>query len=188
MSEVLLIDTKNFLAEARFYAISADKVTTVDHESWLSVHIYISIGFSRIPILFSLSRLTEGNGASAVKESITTSLHWHGRIIVDNVIAARLVCFEADGASVFQGCRSGIMQQLRDQDAPFLLGVHYMAHCTNLAMEPLSNLHVVSKLESLCQNLYTYFTMSSKKHLEFHKIADIVEIEGLRMLWSVKTR
>lgn len=63
-----------------------------------------------------------------------------------------------------------------------------MAHCTNLAVEPLSNHPMVSKLESLCQNMYTYFTMNSKKHLEFQKIADIVEIEGLQMLWNVKTR
>jgi hypothetical protein len=34
---------------------------------------------------------------------------------------------------------------------------------------------VVLKLESLCQNLYTYFTMSSKKHLEFQKLVNIVE-------------
>jgi hypothetical protein len=47
---------------------------------------------------------------------------------------------------------------------------------------------VVSKLESLCQNLYTYFTMSSKKHLEFQKLADIEETEGLQMLRNVKTR
>jgi hypothetical protein len=146
----------------------------------------VSVEFSRVPILLSLSRLTEGNGASAVKESIITSLHWHGRI-EDKVLAARLVCFRADGVSVFQGCRSGITQQLRDQDAPFLLGVHCMAHRTNLTVEPLSNLPVVSKLESLCQSLYTCFIMSSKKHLEFQKLADIVETKGLRMLRNVKT-
>jgi hypothetical protein len=178
MSEVLSAHTKKVLAEARFYSVSTDEVTTVDHESWLSVHIYISVGFSRLPILLSLSRLTEGNGASAVKESILTSLSWHGGI-VDSLVAERLVCFGADGVSVFQGYRTGVTQQLKDQDAPFCLGVHCMAHRTNLAVEPLSNLPVVSKLESLCQALYTYFTMSSKKHLEFQRLADIVETEGL---------
>jgi hypothetical protein len=63
-----------------------------------------------------------------------------------------------------------------------------MAHCTNLAVEPLSNLPVVSKLETLCQALYMYFSMSVKKHLEFQGLADIVETEGLRTLWNVKTR
>jgi hypothetical protein len=178
MSEVLSTHTKKVLAEARFYSVSADEVTTVDHESWLSVHIYISVGFSRLPILLSLSRLTEGNGASAVKESILTFLSWH-RGIVDSLVAERLVCFGTDGVSMFQGCRTGVTQQLKDQDTPFCLGVHCMAHRTNLAVEPLSNLPVVSKLESLCQALYTYFTMSSKKHLEFQRLADIVETEGL---------
>jgi hypothetical protein len=90
--------------------------------------------------------------------------------------------------SVFQGCRSGVTQQLKEHDAPFMLGMHCMAHRTNLAVEPLSNLPVVSKLETLCQELYTYFSMSAKKHLEFQRLADIVETEGLRMLRNVKTR
>jgi hypothetical protein len=62
-----------------------------------------------------------------------------------------------------------------------------MAHHTNLAVEPLSNLPVVSKLEILCQALSMYFSMSAKKHLEFQRLADIMEIEGLRMLRNVKT-
>jgi hypothetical protein len=116
-----------------------------------------------------------------------TSLSWHGGL-VDNVLAERLVCFGVDGMSVFQGCRCGVTQQLKDQEAPFMLGIHCMAHRTNLAVEPLSNLPVVSKLETLCQAIYSYFNMSSKKHLEFQKLVDIAEIEGLRMLWNVKTR
>jgi hypothetical protein len=129
MSIILVDHTKKILAEAWFYAISVDEVTTIDHESWLSVHIYVSIGFSRVPILLSLSRLTEGNGASAVKESIVTSLNWHGRL-VDSVVAERLVCFGVNGVSVFQGCRSGIKQQLKEHDAPFMLGglLHGSSH------------------------------------------------------------
>ena len=89
--------------------------------------------------------------------------------------------------SEFQGYRFGIIQ-LKDQDAPFVLGVHCMAHHTNLAEEPLSNLHVVSKLEILCHALYSYFSMSSKKHLKSHKLVDIVETKGLQILRNVKTR
>jgi hypothetical protein len=98
------------------------------------------------------------------------------------------VCFEADGISVFQGCKSGVTQQFKEQDAPFMLGVPCLAHCTNLAVEPLSNLPMVSKLEILCQTLYRYHSMSSKKHLKFQKLADIVEIEGLGILRNIKTR
>ena len=104
MSKVLSTHTKKVLAaclaKARFYSVSVDEITTVDHKSWLSVHIYIFVGFSSLSIFLSLSRLTEENGASAIKESILTSLSWHGGI-VENLVAERLVCFRADGVFVF---------------------------------------------------------------------------------------
>ena len=157
MAAVLANHTKKILTETRFYAISANEVTIVDHESWLSVHIYIPLGFSRVPILLSLSRLTKRNTACAIKDCIPMSLSWHGGL-ADNTIAKRLVYFGADGVFVFQGCRSGVIQQLKDQDAPFMLGVHCMAHHTNLVVKPLSNLPIVSKLETLYQALYSYLT------------------------------
>jgi hypothetical protein len=75
MSVILANHMKKILSEARFYAISVDKVTTIDQESCLGVHIYISIGFSCVPIVLLLLQLTEGIGAFAVKESIMTSLN-----------------------------------------------------------------------------------------------------------------
>jgi hypothetical protein len=95
MAAILANHTKKVLAEARFYAIPADEVTTVDNESWLSMHIYIVV-----PILLSLSRLTEDNSASAVKECIMTSLSRH-RGLLDNVVAEKLVCFGTDRVSIF---------------------------------------------------------------------------------------
>ena len=62
MIEILGIHTKKILSKARFYAILTNEVTIVNHESWLSVQIYICIGFSRVPILLSLLQLVEENG------------------------------------------------------------------------------------------------------------------------------
>jgi hypothetical protein len=187
MGAVLANHTKKIISQARYFAISADEVTTVDHESWLSVHIYLCIGFSRVSVLLGLFCLVQGNGASALKEAIITCISCHGGLS-ENVVAERMVSFGADGVSVFQGSRTGVTTQLKEHDAPFMIGVHCMVHRTNLAVEPLSNLPMVEKLETLCQGLYNYFTMSSKKHLEFQKLADIVETEGLRMCKNVKTR
>ena len=36
--------------------------------------------------------------------------------------------------------------------------------------------------------MYSYFCLSLKRHLEFQKLADIVETKGLRMLRNDKTR
>jgi hypothetical protein len=100
MGVVLANHTKKIISQARYFAISADEVTTVDHESWLSVHIYLCIGFSRVSILLGLFRLVEGNGASAVKEAIVSCMSCHGGL-TENVVAERMVSFGADGVSVF---------------------------------------------------------------------------------------
>jgi hypothetical protein len=57
-----------------------------------------------------------------------------------------------------------------------------MAHQTNLVIQVLSNLPIVAKLENLLQSMYSYFSNSFKCHLEFTKFAEIMEIEGLKIL------
>jgi hypothetical protein len=131
--------------------------------------------------------MVDGGGADAVREMITSSLEFHGGLL-ERQIAEKLVCFGADGVSTFQGSRNGVTVQLQKSKALYLFGVHCMAHRTNLAVEPLSNLLVVSKIESLCKYIHSYFSHSPKRHLEFTKLAEIVETKGLKILNNVKTR
>jgi hypothetical protein len=63
-----------------------------------------------------------------------------------------------------------------------------MAHQTNLAVQSLSSMPMVSKLENLLQSLYGYFSSSLKHHLEFTKLTKIVEIKRLKVLLNAKTR
>jgi len=179
--------TKKVISKARFFSLSADEVSTIDSQSWLSIHLYVCIGWKRVPILLSLSRLEDGNGASAVRDCIEGMVTHHSGL-AEGEVAKRLVCFGADGVSVFQGSRNGVTTQMRQHMAPFMFGMHCMAHRTNLAVEPLSNLPLVAKVEELCQSMYAYFSHSPKRHLEFQKLADLVETEGRRMLRNVKTR
>ncbi len=44
---------------------------------------------------------------------------------------------------------------------------------------------MVAKLEDLLQSLYFYFSNSSKRHLEFAKLIEMVET-WLKILWNVK--
>lgn len=46
---------------------------------------------------------------------------------------------------------------------------------------------MVVKLEELLQSLYSYFSSSLKCHLEFTKLAEIMETWGLKILQNVKT-
>jgi hypothetical protein len=55
-----------------------------------------------------------------------------------------------------------------------------MAHGTNFAVQNLSSMPMVSKLEDLLQSLYGYFSSSLKCHLEFIKLDKIVGTKGLK--------
>lgn len=67
------------------------------------------------------------------------------------------MCLGCDGDSVFQGNRSVVTTQIRESVVPFLFGVYSMAHRTNLAVQVLSKLPLVSGLEKLLQSLYIFF-------------------------------
>ena len=101
--------TKFMLREATFIVVSADEVITIDHESWLSVHVYVCCKgkWSCESILVMLMRLVEGNSSQAVKEAILMALTLHGGLIEQD-IAEKVVCFGVEGVSVFKGCRAGV--------------------------------------------------------------------------------
>jgi hypothetical protein len=66
--------------------------------------------------------------------------------------------------------------------------VHCMAHRCNLAFKTLSQLDIMSHIEGLLKNSHAYFKHSPKRHLEFVKLADVMETKGLKLLKNVKTR
>ena len=112
MTAVFTNHTKKVISQTRYFAIFVDEVTTMDHESWLSVHINLCIGFSRVSILLGLFHLVEGNGTGAVKETIITCISYHGGLF-ENAVGERMVSFRADGVFVFQDSRIGKTQQLK---------------------------------------------------------------------------
>jgi hypothetical protein len=78
---------------------------------------------------------------------------------------------------------------MRIEQAPYFIGIHYMANKTNLAILNFLTMPMVSELEGiLLKILYGYFSSSPKDHLEFPIFAEIVEIIGLKVFRKVKTR
>ncbi len=61
------------------------------------------------------------------------------------------------------------MKQNRNNYASHSIKVHYMAHRTNLAMQTLSRLPLMIRLENLLQTLHFYFAHSLKKTFGVHK-------------------
>ena len=63
-----------------------------------------------------------------------------------------------------------------------MVGVHYMAHWTNLVVQNLSNFEVVRNVEDLLATLYSYFYFFLNFTLEFQNLAVCLESRVLKSL------
>jgi hypothetical protein len=50
------------------------------------------------------------------------------------IIAFKLITFGANGVNVFSGIRIGVIVQLKEDNAPFIISVHCISHNTNLVV------------------------------------------------------
>jgi hypothetical protein len=58
---------------------------------------------------------------------------------------------------VFQGKHKGMFSQLKDMEVFHMVGVHCVAHRTNLVIQIFSYFPMVFRIESWLQNLHAYF-------------------------------
>jgi hypothetical protein len=49
-------------------------------------------------------------------------------------LVSKLICFGIDGVTTFQGSKISVIVQLKENHAPLMLGVHYVAHQINLVV------------------------------------------------------
>jgi hypothetical protein len=74
-------------------------------------------------------------------------------------IINNLGCFEIDGVNdVFQGVKFNVTIQLMLKHVLYVFSVHCMAHHINLAIQTLSGLSLVTKIESLFYYTHNVFT------------------------------
>jgi hypothetical protein len=102
--------------------------------------------------------------------------------------AHKLICFRVDGVNVFHGTNNGVTKQIKDNYIPHFLRVHCMAHHTNLVVQTLSEFPLVISLKNILQTLHFYFAPSIKRHLEFIKLAKLVQTKRNKIIQNAKTR
>ena len=56
-----------------------------------------------------------------------------------------------------QGNRTGLSVRLQASVAPYMIGIHCMAHRTNLAFKILSKERLVNKVDILVDDLHGFF-------------------------------
>jgi hypothetical protein len=78
---------------------------------------------------------------------------------------------------VFQGITIGVITiQLKEGNARFMIGVHYMSHHINLIVQTIFKMGIVRKIKDVMQNLYAYFFHNPKRTQKFVDLAHIVEL------------
>ncbi len=147
MSKQVLKQIQIIFVKASFF-LSANEVITVDNQSWVLVHAYVMHAWKKIHILFTLQLVAEGGNANNLIVIIIQVFMQLGGLIQEDS-TKRLICFGANGASIFQGYRTNVTFQLKEKFALCMMGQHCMAHQTNIVVQVLSNLPMVAKLEDL---------------------------------------
>ncbi|MCO5598189.1 hypothetical protein L7F22_052281 [Adiantum nelumboides] len=169
-----------------FLALSLDEVTTNDNTQWMAMHVYIVKNYRREVKYLCLSKIDGSSNAENLLCLVIENLKVFGGIESTN-LGGRLMCVGCDGASVLQGNRAGLIIRLTLEHAPFVLGIHCMAHRTNLAGKIISKVALVSKIEGVIHDAYNYFSRSPKRLSEYKKEAEGLS-KGRKLLRDVETR
>lgn len=82
-----------------------------------------------------------------------------------------IVSFNEDGAMVFQGVCNRVTMQLQQEICLFMVGMHCMAHHTNLAMQTFQVICYLQSLRLYYTTKYIYFSNSLKYHVEYQRVA-----------------
>ncbi len=77
-------------------------------------------------------------------------------------------------------------KQIQDKFSPRCEGIHCMNHHTNLVLQTLFHLLVVSHIKLLLQFMYVFFFHSHKRDMEFTKLAKRMGNKGNKILKNIK--
>jgi hypothetical protein len=87
----------------------------------------------RIHILISLYHVLEGSSSNNLTKMIMEALTIKGGMLRHQVVS-KLMSFGVDNVNVFQDTKCGVTKHIWDDYAPVSIGVHCMAHHTNVTM------------------------------------------------------
>jgi len=81
MHKIVLINTQMVVQKTRFIFIYVDEVTTMDFQSWLSVHMYFVDGWKCNLILLTLEQLINGGNINNCTKVIMDNVLQYGGLL-----------------------------------------------------------------------------------------------------------
>ncbi len=180
-SDVLKANYKYHLGkvlEKTPFSISADEFTDLSGYHYLAICVHYW-GVQNIENkLWSLVQLTNNLNAVSIY-----------RILEEEIInqyGKFLIGFVTDGASVFKGHLKGVQKLINDKVSG-LIGIHCLAHCTDLvAKKSFSQLEI--NIDCFLKNISNYFSASTKNKSDFLKFQRDLGLQPMRVLKICQTR
>ncbi len=185
MHKVLLDAIKATFAVASFIVVE-DKVTTIDNTQWLSIHLYMVQQWKRIPICLYVETVSISATSNNTFVFMLKCLLEFGGLRLEE-LCEKLVNIGCNGNNMFQGHMTGVTQQFKKKVVPFVIGVHYFVHKTNLVIITLLDVPFVNQFKFLLRSFYAFFTHNLKKFAKFQKLVDLLQTKGNKFFWNVKT-
>jgi hypothetical protein len=87
---------------------------------------------------------------------------------------------------MFQSIWAKVITQTREQLAFYFIGVHDMAHWTNLVILVLKKLSLVMCIEAMLQSLHAIFHIVEKRYSNLWTLLDHVKTHWILMLRLLK--
>ncbi len=103
-------------------------------------------------------------------------------VLIEVEMPFKLLCFCASGVIPFKVLEVGLQFNFEIYSLLFFMGIHYMAHNTNLVVLIFFSLPMVARLKDLLQSIYTFFSKFPKCHLKLIKLAQIMETKGNKLI------
>lgn len=97
---------------AKYLSISYDKVTILDSQSWISVHVYVMQDWESLPLSVLLKRLTNGSTIDIVLKLEIVEYVMKTDGLAQEELGNKVVNFGTDDVSMFQGAHTSVTIQL----------------------------------------------------------------------------
>jgi hypothetical protein len=117
----------------------ADEITTFDTKFWISIHGYVLENWWWILVLLNLEKVIDSFTIENIRNVMLWTLVIQGGFTKAK-IGKKLVSIGTNGGSMFAGCKIGVLVQMKEKLALYLVAMRCCAHCTNLTIQTFSSL------------------------------------------------
>lgn len=150
MHDLMFLKVVFIISKTNYVVVVIDKVTIVDLQQWINIHICVMKKWQHVLILLTFKKVELGATLNNIKTMILDSMATYGGFSNDNM-SSKWICFGCDDDLVLQGIWVCMITQTQEQLALYLFSVHYVTHQMNLDILVLSKLSLVMHIKSMLQ-------------------------------------